>query len=84
MLKTFSESFKRSWFHKVCTINHYLLGAVVGKWLSYPVKFVKKNIFSVSNFFMHIFNMSGRRDRVGGGGTKNINMACKHGSCSKF
>ena len=27
---------KRSWFHKVCTINHYLLGAatVVETWLS--------------------------------------------------
>ena len=25
---------ERSWFHKVYTINHNLLGAVVWKWLS--------------------------------------------------
>ena len=38
--------------------NHKLLGAVMEKWLSKkPCKFVKK-YFSVSNFFMHIFNMS--------------------------
>ena len=24
----------KSWFHKVCTINYNLLGAVVWKWLS--------------------------------------------------
>ena len=31
VLKRSSESSKRSWFHKVCTINHYLLGAVIIK-----------------------------------------------------
>ena len=33
VLKRSSEISKRSWFHKVCTVNHYLLGAVVRKWL---------------------------------------------------
>ena len=31
MLKRSSESSKRSWFHKVCIINHYLLGTFVKK-----------------------------------------------------
>ena len=25
---------EEGWLHKECTINHYLLGAIVGKWLS--------------------------------------------------
>ena len=39
-------------------INHYLLWAIVVKWLfKGPVSFLK-NIFSASNSFMHIFSMS--------------------------
>ena len=34
VLKRCNESSKRCWFQKVCTINHYLLGAVVRTWLS--------------------------------------------------
>ena len=48
----------KTWLHKVCTINHYLLGAAVIKWLSSkPCQFVKK-YFSASNFVMHVFRMS--------------------------
>ena len=38
--------------------NHYFLGAVVQvSYVKNPVS-LSKNIFSASNFFMHIFNMS--------------------------
>ena len=38
--------------------NHYFLGAVVQVgYVKNPVS-LSKNIFSASNFFMHIFNMS--------------------------
>ena len=38
--------------------NHYFLGAVVQVgYVKNPINF-SKNIFSASNFFMHIFNMS--------------------------
>ena len=60
MLKRSSESSKRSWFHKVCTINHYLLDAVIGKLLKDPVTF-SKNIFSAGLLYAHlqyICNMS--------------------------
>ena len=39
VLKRSTGSSERSWFHKVCTINHYLLDAVIRKW---PCKFVKE------------------------------------------
>ena len=51
-----SKSSKRSWFHKICTVNHYLLGAVVEKMAK--LVSLSNNIFSASNFFMHIFIMS--------------------------
>lgn len=44
-------------FHKICTINHYLICAMVGKWLCSPAN-LSKNIFSGSNFIMHIFSLS--------------------------
>ena len=59
ILSEVTKTRKRTWLHKVCTINRYLLGAVVGKWLSSkPCQFVKKNIFSAPNFFMHILSIS--------------------------
>ena len=33
VLKMFNESSKRSWFHKVCSINHSWIFAKVRKWL---------------------------------------------------
>ena len=55
MLKRSSESSKRSWFHKVRTINHYLLCAFVVKWLSYrPCKFLKKYCFSIKLLHAHL------------------------------
>ena len=55
VLKRSSESSKRSWFHKVCTINHYLLGAVIIKWLSKkPCKFVKKYFFCIKLLHAHL------------------------------
>ena len=40
------------------TINHYLLGAAVEKWLVKNPVSLSKYIVSASNFFMHFFNMS--------------------------
>ena len=33
VLKRSNDSSRKNWFHKLYSINHYLLGAVVGKWL---------------------------------------------------
>ena len=51
---------KTSWVHKVCPVNHYLLGAVVETWLS---QFVR-NIISAPNFFMYIFNELKRSSEI--------------------
>ena len=49
ILKRFNDSSKRKWFHKVCTINHYFLDAVFGKWQSSkPCHFVKKYSFNIT------------------------------------
>ena len=58
MLKISSENSKRSWFHKVYTIKHHLLGAKSENgYVENPVS-LSKNIFSASKFFMHILSMS--------------------------
>ena len=56
VLKISNESSKRSGFHKICTINHYLLGAVIiKKWPSQkPCKFVKKYFFSIKLLHAHL------------------------------
>ena len=55
VLKRSNESSNMCWFHKVCTIYHYLLCAVVGKWLSWkPCQFVKINFFSIKLPHAHL------------------------------
>ena len=48
-LKGFTKSSERIWLHKVCTSNHYLQEIVQN-----PV-ILSKNIFSPSDFFMHVY-----------------------------
>ena len=58
MLKISSESSMRSGFHKICTINHYLLGAVITKMAKLKtLKFVKKYFFSIKLLQAHLHDI---------------------------
>ena len=62
VFKRSSGSSRKNWFHKVCSINHHLLRAVVRKWLSCkPCQFVQKYFFSIKflhAYFPYVYNIS--------------------------